>query len=133
MLNDDNESSHCELKAVVTTTDAEESIQVILEKFQEMVRNGQRVFIKRTVRGTDYITQLTDLGLTNIDEAWNVILQLKKHHYVKGPVQDYGFPNEGEVIWVFKCEVNEIMTYIKLKDEHMGRGCVCISFHEDYP
>lgn len=61
------------------------------------------------------------------------MLVLKDTHYFSGPGIDRDDPSCGRVVWVFKTEINGMITYIKLKDETAGRGCVCLSFHEDCP
>ncbi|CAH0346441.1 hypothetical protein [Bacillus sp. CECT 9360] len=102
-----------------------------LAKMHELVRNGKRYFVRRTRHGVSYIQQLADLGLTSVDEAWEIVLKLNGTHRVSGPEFDRNDPECGKVVWVFKMEVNGLITYIKLKDEELKRGCVCLSFHED--
>lgn len=102
-----------------------------LKKMHELVRNGKRYFVRRTRNGVSYIQQLADLGITSVDEAWDIILDLKASHCISGPEYDRGDPQSGEVVWIFKMDVNGLITYIKLKDEYLKRGCVCLSFHED--
>ncbi|WP_298829952.1 hypothetical protein [uncultured Planococcus sp.] len=104
-----------------------------LEKFQMMIRNGNRYFVRRNRNGVPYIQQLADLGLTNIEEAWEVVLNLEVGHCTGGPQYDWDDRSLGKVVWIYKVEVNGVITYIKLKDEESNRGCVCISFHEDQP
>lgn len=104
-----------------------------LLQMHELIRNGQRYFVKRTIRRISYIQMLADLGLTSVDEAWECVLKLNETHYFSGPEFDLDDPSCGKVIWVFKTDINNMTTYIKLKDETSGRGCVCLSFHEDNP
>lgn len=112
----------------------EEDEKVIaLNKFQMMIRSGKRYFVRRNRNGVSHIQQLADLGLTNIEEAWEIILELEVGHCVGGPQYDWDDRSLGRVVWIYKVEVNEIITYIKLKDEESSRGCVCISFPEDQP
>lgn len=77
----------------------------LLEQMQELVRNGQRYFVRRTKNGVSYIQMLADLGLTSIDEAWECVLELKDTHYFSGPEIDRDDPGCGMVIWVFKTEI----------------------------
>lgn len=96
-----------------------------------LVHNGKRYFVRRTKNGISYIQQLANLGLSSVDEAWEIVLELNTSHYKSGPEYDRDDPGCGKVVWIFKMEVNGILTYIKLKDEVSKRGCVCLSFHED--
>lgn len=111
---------------------SKEDSEQFLQNMKELVRKGQRHFVKRTRYGKNYIQMLADIGLTSIDEAWECVLQLEKDHYCKGPEIDYiDGPESAKVVWIFKMDINETTTYIKLKDETAKRGCVCLSFHED--
>jgi hypothetical protein len=112
---------------------SKEQSKQFLEQMLELVRNGQRSFVRRTRNGKSYIQMLADLGLTSIDEAWECVLNLNDSHYYDGPDFDRDDPSAGQVIWIFKMDINGTMTYIKLKDETSKRGCVCLSFHEDEP
>lgn len=69
-----------------------------LEHMQELVRNGKRYFVRRTINGISYIQILADLGLTSVDEAWECVLQLKDMHYFSGPDIDWDDPGSGMVI-----------------------------------
>lgn len=109
------------------------STEQFLAKMKEFIRTGRRHFVARTRNGVSYLQHLADLGLTDVEEAWECVLDLEPPHYHSGPSPDYGDIASGLVIWVFKNEINGIMAYIKLKDETERRGCVCLSFHEDEP
>ena len=104
-----------------------------LSKLQEMIRKGNRHFVRRNRNGRDYLHQLFALGLTNIDEAWNCVLELTISNYYSGPHYDDKDieRKQGRIIWVYKVNINGTTAYIKLKDETELRGCVCLSFHED--
>lgn len=73
---------------------------------------------------------LLDIGIANVERAWDEILTLSPHHYFRGPSIDYDRPNDKTQIYEFKKEVNEIIVYIKLKIDN--RGCVCMSIHKDW-
>lgn len=110
----------------------EASLDDFLKRMKELVRKGKRHFVKRMRDGKSYVQQLADLGLSSIDEAWECVLQLNETHYASGPESDHrDGPGSPKVVWKFKMEINEVTAYIKLKDETEGRGCVCMSFHED--
>lgn len=110
------------------------STEQFLAKMKELIRTGRRHFVARTRNGVSYLQHLADLGLTDVEEAWECVLELEPIHYHSGPSPDYGdASSSGRVIWVFKSEINGIVAYIKLKDETDRRGCVCLSFHEDEP
>lgn len=72
------------------------------------------------------------LGLTVFDQE-DIIRNLRKEEYIKGPVSDqdssfYGF------VWIFKHSYRRVKIYIKLKDIEIinnKKTCKCISFHED--
>lgn len=83
-----------------------------------------------------------------IQDIVDLLLELTTEHLVKlKPEYDYAdvkngtrvmdekvgsFVAKGRVIWKFKLEVlDDVILYIKLKDESDRRGIVCISFHED--
>ncbi|MCM3800387.1 hypothetical protein M4A92_17695 [Caldibacillus thermoamylovorans] len=61
---------------------------------------------------------------------WDEALKLTPNDYCDGPVVDRDKPQDGKVIWIFKKNINGIITYIKVKIDY--RGCVCLSFHEDW-
>ena len=109
----------------------DQQTEQFLEKMHELVRNGKRYFVRRNRKGVSYIQQLADLGLASVDEAWDIVLELKVEHRVSGPEFDRDDSTCGKVVWVFKMDVNGLIAYIKLKDEELKRGCVCLSFHED--
>jgi len=109
----------------------QELTEAFLDKMGLMIRNDKRYFARRTRNGKSFIQQLADLGLTSVDEAWEQTLKLNSVHWYRGPEIDRDDPERGLVVWTFKMEINDLVTYIKLKDEEDVRGCVCISFHED--
>lgn len=110
--------------------------KLFLGKIRKMVNNGNRHFVQRYdyPDKRNYIQQLASLGLT-VDDAWKYILQLDETHYFAGPLADANekFDSGKNVVWEFKMEIDGKIAYIKLKDEEGGRGCVCLSFHEDHP
>lgn len=100
---------------------------------EPLIISGKRHFVNRNRNGKKALQMLADLGINSFDEAWNLVLQLDQTHYWSGPEPDDKDPTGPLVIWVFKVEIDGIITYIKLKDETHNRGCVCLSFHEDEP
>jgi len=86
-----------------------------------------------TLTNATTYNNLPSLGLT-VDDAWKYILQLDETHYFRGPLADTNekFDFGENVVWKFKMEIDGKIAYIKLKDEEGGRGCVCLSFHEDH-
>lgn len=136
MVNDDNECSRSAKENAATSLVNEEvtSLEAFLEEIKTLIKSGKRRFVMRKdIRGHDYIHHLSNLGLTTIEEAWKEILQLESKHYFQGPEEDYKYQSQGKVIWVFKKNINETVTYIKLKIDPSSQQCVCLSFHEDYP
>jgi hypothetical protein len=109
----------------------EEQSEQFLKKMHGLIRNGKRYFVKRTRNGDSFIQQLAELGLSSVDKAWEIVLELKEDHCVGGPEYDRDHPGCGKVVWKFKTEVNGTLAYVKLKDEEKKRGCICLSFHED--
>lgn len=109
--------------------------KAFLREAKQLISTGKRDFIKRTYdhpsgRKVRWIEALLELGLINPEQMWEETLTLTPDHYVDGPCIDVDRPGDGKVIWIFKKEVNDILTYIKLKIDH--RGCVCLSFHSDW-
>ena len=108
-----------------------------LKEAKSLVSSGKRDFIKRTYdnhpSGTPvrWFEALGEIGLTDPNQVWGEVLQLSPGDFIEGPVLDRDRPRDGEVIWVFKKEVNGTLTYIKLKIDDL-RGCVCLSFHKDW-
>lgn len=108
-----------------------------LKEAKRLVSSGKRDFIKRTYdnhpSGTPvrWLEALGEIGLTEPSQVWNEILRLSPRDFIEGPVLDKDRPKDGKVIWIFKKEVNDILTYIKLKID-VKRGCVCLSFHKDW-
>ncbi|OZT10646.1 hypothetical protein CHN50_20990 [Priestia aryabhattai] len=115
----------------------QEHVRAFLLEVKKLVSRGKREFIQRKgYRKPDgetfnYMQALYDIGLTEISQAWDEVMSLKPEHRIKGPCADRDRPEEGNVIWVFKKEVNDVTTYIKLKI-NPDRGCVCLSFHRDW-
>lgn len=73
---------------------------------------------------------LIDIGIMNINEIWNYILELEERDCVKiDHDRDYSFDMNSE-IYVFKKLINEKIVYIKLTMN--DKGIICISFHESY-
>lgn len=110
--------------------------KAFLREAKQLISKGKRDFIKRTYdhpSGTKvkWKEALLDIGLTSPEQAWDEALKLSPKHYIDGPCQDADRPGEGKVIWIFKKEVNGVLTYIKVKIDSK-RGCVCLSFHEDW-
>jgi hypothetical protein len=109
--------------------------KAFLREVKRLISRGQKDFIKRTYdhpSGTKvrWIEALMEIGLTNPEQAWDEALKLSPSHYVDGPCVDVDRPKDGKVIWIFKKEVNGVLTYIKMKIDR--RGCVCLSFHKDW-
>ncbi|MGH0593619.1 hypothetical protein ACQVPY_15175 [Bacillus pretiosus] len=106
-----------------------------LRKAKKLISSGKKDFIKRTYdhpsgRKVRWKEALLDIGLTTPEQAWDETLQLTPGDYIDGPCEDTDRTADGKVIWIFKKEVNGVLTYIKMKIDH--RGCVCLSFHEDW-
>lgn len=99
----------------------------LLSKMKKLITSNHKRFECRSDR--DYVEDLLEIGITE-EEAWNCILGLNLHFYVFDPKPNYS--KDGESL-VFKREVNEIMTYIKLKiEKNIGEEeVVCLSFHKD--
>lgn len=111
-----------------------DTAESFLLRMHELINLGKRQFISRTRNGKNATQQLADLGLSSVEEVWSCVLDLNESHYFSGP--DYDRRDGADsplVIWVFKMDVNDNMTYIKLKDDTANRGCVCMSFHIDEP
>ena|SRR5690625_4359509 len=113
----------------------EEEKKAFLRKAKQLISVGKRDFIKRTYdhpsgKKVKWIEALLDIGLTSPEQMWDETLQLTPNDYREGPVVDNNRPWEGTVIWIFKKEVNGVLAYIKMKIDN--RGCVCLSFHEDW-
>ncbi|WP_407270771.1 hypothetical protein [Radiobacillus sp. PE A8.2] len=112
-----------------------QNVRAFLYEAKKLVSVGRKVFIKRKgyelPDGTqiNYLQALLDLDIGNIDEAWGYVLSLSPNHYHAGPIPDRDRPDSNDM-WVFKRKINDIDAYIKLKIDN--RGCVCISFHEDW-
>lgn len=106
-----------------------------LREAKQLISKGKRDFIKRTYnhpsgKTVKWIEALFEIGLTRVDQVWDETLKLTPNDYEEGPVIDNDRPLDGKILWVFKKEVNGVLTYIKMKIDH--RGCVCLSFHEDW-
>lgn len=102
---------------------------------KKLVSSDKKDFIKRSYRDSEgktirWIEALLTIGLTEISQVWDEILDLAISDFHEGPCLDHDRPNDGKIIWIFKKEINEKQTYIKLKIDK--RGCVCLSFHEDW-
>ncbi|MFD1415364.1 hypothetical protein [Oceanobacillus jeddahense] len=110
-------------------------ITTFLRKAKQLISNGKKDFIKRTYdhpsgRKVKWVEALLEIGLTSPNQCWGEVLLLTPNDYVEGPCVDRNRPGDGNVIWVFKKEVNGSLTYIKMKIDK--RGCVCLSFHKDW-
>lgn len=103
---------------------------MLLSKMKKLIIKNKRRFAIRN-DGTDYISDLAELGLTE-DEAWNEILKLNNYFYYPDPRPYYYYYGSGALI--FKKKINENMAYIKLKIEigNFGEETVCLSFHKSY-
>lgn len=115
----------------------QEHVRAFLLEVKKLVSRGKRTFIRRkgykkpNGETFNYLEALHDIGLTEISQAWDEVRTLKPQHYIKGPCIDRDRPQEGKVLWIFKKEVNDVTTYIKLKI-NTAEGCVCLSFHRDW-
>jgi hypothetical protein len=106
-----------------------------LREAKQLISRGKKDFIKRTYDHPNghkvrWIEALLDIGLTNPTQAWDEVLKLVPNDCVDGPCIDSDRPEDGKVIWIFKKDINGVLTYIKMKIDH--RGCVCLSFHKDW-
>lgn len=52
------------------------STEQFLAKMKEFIRTGRRHFVARTRNGVSYLQHLADLGLTDVEEAWECVLTL---------------------------------------------------------
>lgn len=124
---------------IVSGDDALTNIDVkraFLREAKQLISVGKKDFIKRTYNNPSreqirWIEALGEIGLTDLSQVWDEILKLTPNDCIDGPIQDVGRPQDGDVIWVFKKDINDVQTYIKLRID-TGRGCVCLSFHKDW-
>lgn len=106
-----------------------------LREAKKLISEGRTDLIPRTYnhpsgRKINWKEALLEIGLRNPSQMWDEALKLTPNDYFDGPCADVNRPKEGKVIWIFKKEINDVLTYIKLKIDH--RGCVCLSFHKDW-
>ncbi|OLS39154.1 hypothetical protein [Bacillus sp. MRMR6] len=106
-----------------------------LREAKQLISIGKKDFIPRTYSHPSgskvkWKEALLHIGLTQPNQVWDEVLKLTPSDYIDGPCIDNDRPNDGKTIWIFKKEVNGFLTYIKMKIDH--RGCVCLSFHEDW-
>jgi hypothetical protein len=109
--------------------------KAFLREAKQLISMGEKDFIKRTYdhpngKKINWKEALLEIGLTSPNQVWEEALKLTPTDYVDGPCIDIDRPKDGKVIWIFKKKVNGVLTYIKMKIDH--RGCVCLSFHEDW-
>jgi hypothetical protein len=109
---------------VIAVIDDAESF---LKEAKRLILKNYRRFIPR--EEYDYLHALLDLGFTTKDRAWRALLQIQPSDMSQPPELDHD--GSGHYVWFFKREYNGIMAYIKLKIDE--RGCVCLSFHPDWP
>jgi len=110
----------------------EETAEPFLRRMVDLIISGRKHFVRRNRSGKTAIQMLAKLGITSFDEAWEIVIALSSKEYFRGPVVDRDDPpGSPPRLFIFKIEVNGILTYIKLKDDTENRGCVCLSFHED--
>ena len=83
----------------------------LLTKIKKLVRNGKRRFLIRKDR--NYLDDLLELGIS-VEEAWNQILTLNRNLYYFYSKASYR--NDKDTL-IFKKQINNIQTYIKLKIE----------------
>ncbi|WP_448897450.1 hypothetical protein [Cytobacillus pseudoceanisediminis] len=106
-----------------------------LREAKKLISEGRKDFIPRTYthpsgKQIKWKEALLEIGLRNPGQMWDEALKLTPNDYFDGPCIDVNRPKDGKVIWIFKKEINDVLTYIKLKIDH--RGCVCLSFHKDW-
>ena len=70
---------------------------------------------------------LVQLGITPF-QAKKTILGLKVSDYSSGPEKDHTV--DGQNIWTFNTQLNDVQVYIKLSDNFDGIQAKCISFHK---
>lgn len=109
--------------------------KAFLREAKQLISCGKKDFIKRTYchpsgKKIRWIEALLEIGLTQPNQAWDEVLRLTPNDCIDGPCIDNDRPGNGKTIWIFKKEVNGVLTYIKIKIDH--RGCVCLSFHKDW-
>lgn len=114
---------------------SDQAKKAFLREAKRLISEGQIDFIKRTYdhplgHKVKWKEAFLEIGLRSPQQAWREILRLSPNHYIEGPVIDNDRLQDGKVLWIFKKEVNGVLTYIKLKIDN--RGCVCLSFHKDW-
>lgn len=101
----------------------------LLTKIKKLVKQGKRKFLIRKDR--NYLDDLLELGIS-VEEAWNQILTLNCNLYYFDSKASYR--NNKDTL-IFKKQINNIKTYIKLKIEIDEEGneeiVLCLSFHKD--
>lgn len=96
--------------------------------FKHFIEEGKRYFVPRSGAGYDYLSELYNLGIENIHEAWDCLMTLKLRSMVKPREPDRSEPTIP--VFFFKQEINGKVAYIKVK-LCPRRGAVCLSLHED--
>lgn len=91
-----------------------------------LIRNGKRIINRK-----NYIQDLLDIGIININIVWETILSLTIHDWVHDYKPTYYINSEA---FVFKRLINGYQVYIKLSIELNNNEdyLVCISFHKDW-
>jgi hypothetical protein len=106
----------------------------MLDDAESFLKEAKRLIIKQHRRFVpredyDYLQALLDLGFTSKNQAWRALLRIEPSDIFQPPELDHD--DTGHYVWFFKRVYNGIMAYIKLRIDE--RGCVCISFHPDWP
>lgn len=71
----------------------EQEIRVFLQKAKQLISEGKRDFIERTYypstgKKMKWLEAILEIGLTDIEQVWEEILQLTPMEYSTGPEVD---------------------------------------------
>lgn len=103
------------------------SAQIFLLQFKTLLEEGKIEFAPRNNKTSNFLFEHE----LNVEDAYNIIRQLKPSNYFKGPEDDHnGKPGN---VMMFLYNYDDIIIYIKLKiwtDKQGNQGAV-MSFHEE--
>lgn len=72
---------------------------------------------------------LLKIGITNVDDIWNYILNLTKEDCIDVSFDHDPMRDTNTEVYEFKTTINNHLVYIKLT---IRNKLVCMSFHDDY-
>ena len=98
-------------------------VEEFLKKYKSLACVKDSFFI---VPRDKNIQCIADLGITT-PQAKDVIMNLNKNNYYKGPEEDKN--GSGNNVWIFQAIVRGKCVYIKLSDDFQNNKAKCISFH----